>query len=77
MVLEKSATSNEPGLVNTASRLFDVTYRVNAGIINTVGQKVQDITDKKNWVRKIIFHITDSRLGFSVGSQRFSYLIVF
>ena len=54
MFLEKSAASKEPGLVNTASRLFDVTYRVNAGVINTVGQKVQDITDKKNWVRKII-----------------------
>jgi len=49
MLKPASVTSNEPGLVNTASRLFDVTYRVNAGVINTVGQKVQDITDKKNW----------------------------
>ena len=59
---KKSATSNEPGLVNTASRLIDVTYRVNAGVINTVGQKVQDVTDKKNWVRNIIFRILNSRL---------------
>ena len=58
---KKSATSNEPGLVNTASRLIDVTYRVNAGVINTVGQKVQEVTDKKNWVCNIIFRILDSR----------------
>ena len=60
---KKSATSNEPGLVNTASRLIDVTYRVNAGVINTVGQKVQEVTDKKNWVCNIIFRILNSRLN--------------
>jgi len=46
---EQSTTSNEPGLVNTARRLFDVTYRINVGILSTAGQKFNDLTDKKNW----------------------------
>ena len=48
--LWKLATSNEPGLVNTARRLIDVTYRINAGILTAAGQKLKYITDKENWV---------------------------
>merc|ERR1712209_44160 len=49
MLKPSSATSNEPGLFNTAKRLIDVTYRINVGVISSAGQKLKDITDKKNW----------------------------
>jgi len=49
MLKSSSATSNEPGLVNTARRLIDVTYRINAGILTAAGQKLKYITDKENW----------------------------
>jgi len=49
MLKPSSATSNEPGLFNTAKRLIDVTYRINVGVISSAGLKLKDITDKKNW----------------------------
>lgn len=46
---EKSKISNEPGFVNTVSRLLDVTYRFNLGVLSFAGQKAKEVTDKKNW----------------------------
>lgn len=45
----ESKISKEPGFVNTVSRLFDVTYRFNLGVLNFAGQKAKEVTDKKNW----------------------------
>ena len=63
---EQSTTSNEPGLVNTARRLFDVTYRINVGIISTAGQKFNDLTDKKNWVGSYVCAIGSLNIQFMI-----------
>jgi len=49
---EKSELSNEPGFANTVSRLIDVTYRFNLGVVSVAGQKAKEVTERVTEVKK-------------------------